>query len=151
MGNSPHGLVFYGFALVDEDGEPVNPWANEDDSDDEEGSSVYVDWQERLAIIKGAVKPGHTSYDAPEWKAFHDKQNGVEGASPVDVVLAGYGECLIDCIVIKESYVRADWGEVLPIKTLEALPEWDEQIREWCKTLGIEYRQPGWFVAALYF
>lgn len=150
MGSEPHGLVFYGFPLVDEDGEPVNPWASEDD-EEEEGDDPYCDWGERLAIARGAAKPEHKDYNSSDWGTFFKKKAEAKEASPINVALAGYGECLIDCIVIKESYVRAEWGEVLPLKTLETKPEWDGQLREWCETLGIEYRQPGWFVAALYF
>lgn len=149
MGTDPHGLVFYGFPLVAEDGEPVNPWASEDEDDENEEEldtpSPYTDWEEIYLKAKGLAE---STDDVKTWR---EKRRTTLDAGGVDVVLAGYGECLIDCIVIKESYVRAEWGEVLPLKTLETKPEWDGQLREWCETLGIEYRQPGWFVAALYF
>lgn len=148
MGTYPYGLVFYGFALVDENGQAIEPWESEDV---DEEVSLYTDWQERLTEKKGNAMPKHKEWSAPEWGAFWEKQRAVEEASPVKVALAGYSENLINCIVVKESYVRVEWADILPITNLEIKPEWDKQLQEWCNLLGVEYRQPGWHVACLYF
>lgn len=154
MGTDPHGLVFYGFALVDEDGSAIQPWQDGESEDNEEEDSVslYCDWEEVYIEKKGGIsKPVTYDYHAPEWEEWRAKREFLLKSGNVDVVLAGYSENLINCIVIKESYVRAEWDKILPLKILEAKPEWDKQIQEWCKLLDIEYHQPSWHVAALYF
>lgn len=134
MSTDASGLVFYGFPLVDEDGEAAEPWKPTG------GGLVFSRWEQRYLKAKGAfdgITPGQ--YEA------------MTGSCPVDVHLAGYSGNLISCVVIRESFVEAEWAEVKPLKTLETKPEWDSQLREWCELLDVPYLQPGWFVASLYF
>lgn len=148
MGTDPHGLVFYGFALVDEEGQAIEPWQDED-----EDVSLYCDWEKSWIKKHGGLppKPSNLDYQSQEWNDWRATYRAMMDACSVKVALAGYGENLINCIVIKESYVRAEWTEILPIKSLETKAEWDKQLQEWCNLLGVEYRQPGWHVACLYF
>lgn len=149
MGTDPHGLVFYGFALVDEDGyaiEPEGAWRQG------EHDSLYVDWEEfYIQTTGGLEEPVDDDYHSPEWAEYRAKREALLKAGGVSVELAGYDENLIKVICIKETWTRAEWAEVLPIKSLEVHPEWARQLRAWCEVMGILWQEPGWYVAALYF
>jgi hypothetical protein len=139
MGTTPEGKVFYGFALVDEDGEPL-------------GDIVPSNWEETYIKEQGGLpRPEENNYRSPEWDEWRAKRHAMIAACPVDTELIGYDDYLATCVVIRESFAKAEWGEVVPLKTLETKAEWEQQLRDWCNMLGVPYRQPGWYVASLYF
>lgn len=152
MSTDASGQVFYGFALIDR--EAIEPWENETEDDEEEVESPYTDWENRYIKAKGGLgydTPPSEDYRGKDWEEYRRRYKAMMDACPVDVQLAGYDDALITCILIKETFVRAYWADVKPLKTLETKPEWDQQLREWCELLDVPYLQPGWFVASLYF
>jgi hypothetical protein len=144
MSTEPEGKVFYGLALVDEHGdgvEPEGPW-----------DSLRYDWEKFYIERKGGLpEPGGTSCRTPEWDKWRADRRALLEAGGVDVEMAGYEDNLISLIVIRESYIRAEWSEIKPLKSLEAKPEWDQKLHDWCELMGVEWREPGWYVASLYF
>lgn len=148
MGGDPRGMVFYGFALIDEKGKPVEPWGAAG------GSATFLGWEERYLKAKGGAEydvPANANYLGRDWENWRQESGALIDACSVDVQLAGYDGNLVSCVVIKKTFVEAYWAEIKPLKTLETKPEWDSQLREWCELLGVPYLKPGWFVASLYF
>jgi hypothetical protein len=146
MGTNPYGKVFYGFALVDEDGEaiePEGPWEQND---------LYSGWEEFYIEKQGGLpRPDSQDYRGPEWSEWRAKRKALMDSCPADVVLVGSEYNLISCIVIRDSYAQAEWSEIKPLKATGTKPDWDQQLRDWCELMGIEWREPGWYVASLYF
>lgn len=162
MGVDPSGRVFWGFPMNDSDGEPVKwPWEPQESDEyeepeyDEDGWMIEdehdsPDWEEVFATKKGLNKPDPETATEEEKSAYWRALNELEKSSPVTVELAGSDYSMINCVVIKESFVSVEWSEIQPFSP-EVKPEWEQQLRDWCDLMGVPYRQPGWHVASLYF
>lgn len=140
MGCDPQAILYYGFPI----GEP--------------GEELEFDvWDVEKAWIEKMAPPqpeSDGSYQSPEWDAWREKNREWE-ASPENVAIWFSG-----CDSYQGHYVHADalkksvtWTDCLPISPEDIPPshEHDAQIKAFCEFAGIEYKQPGWHLAALYF
>lgn len=139
MSTDAKALIYYGFPLED--------W------DDPE--FLYHELNETWEKQRRPTEPeDKSSYRTPEWDEWRTEMREWE-ASPENVKIDWSG-CEND-----ESYyvhaegleVSVEWGEQKPLAEVDLLsqPEADKFIREFCEKTGIEYKQPGWHLASLYF
>lgn len=171
MGTSTNAVLFYGYAWEDE---KSNPWDDED-MDDEERDNAG--WEERYAFRMG-VKPPSRPYperEVPrtrengwdstpkdytpeeqgiidEYCAFWKKQRELAAESPVEVGSHCSCECPMPYVCIRASEVTAHRGDAIEIKSLEAKPEWDAQLKDFCKLMGIKVgnKKPRWWLVSMW-
>lgn len=126
MGISSDGILFFGFDI----GEEV-PWIEDDCEDYEDwilwklGCNEDADFDERGSFFKEAgCRIGlHCSYDYPMYYVY-----------------------LID----KNIYSSRGYPERITDEFLTVDPEDIEKLKTFCKTLGIEWQEPCWFLASMY-
>ena len=126
-------------AMRDEDGNWTEP---DDDAPDED---------ERYFTAKtGKVCPSYEN-DKDAWtKWLHEKIDFMKDHL-IDIIHSGSDYELAYNIVIKESVLSSEWGEIVVVKSLEIKPEWIAAIRDYCETMGVPYQEPVWFLTSLYF
>lgn len=144
MGSSLTGILYYGFPipglrelLINElkDYDDLNnqwrcqhePVVPEDKGDYR--TPEWDEWREKLVAYKGS--PDHIEIDC----------SGTEGSDDPHYVHAIALVIYSDC---EESVPLSDYD-------LGPHPEHDAAIKRFCEMFGIEYRQPGWHLTALYF
>lgn len=166
MGMSPSAELFYGFCLTEEetteelreeewctnalydDFEPENPRP-----DGEPGNYFHLDY--RSDEYKELRAKNRQWYDENcEAIQAHDEEKrehyrkktfgcstgwyGVDGWSPMTVY-------------IDKSMIRADWeSSKISDGSLTVWSGWDEQLKQFCELIGIEYQEPGWCLTASY-
>jgi hypothetical protein len=139
MGNRAHGIVFWGFPHTNEKGKALPlPWEREDDDEGIEPQDFY-------AKQNGVVYD--TSSDLFDMEAYRN----LISSCPVIIERAGSDSELISLVAIKDSYVEVQGSQVTAFHPVSPIwDSWDEKLRSYCETVGIEWRVPGWHVATLY-
>ena len=129
MGISSDGIFFYGMCWNDED----KPWK---EPTDEELSAMKK--------IKSYV-------DENDWETLYQVRSGIKvEKSPVELDIHCSFEYSMPLLAVKETLVSASRGCPEKVKTVLVKPEWDDQLRDFCKIMGIKWQQPAWWVTSLY-
>ena len=109
------------------------------------------DAEDRYFIAKsGKVCPDFET-DRPGWDKWHEDKRDFMKDHPIDVMLSGSDYELRYNIVIKDTALSSEWGEIKPIKSLEIKPEWIDALKDYCETMSVPYQEPVWFLTSLYF
>ena len=127
MGYSLTSYVFYGIPLAETD--------EESDVFDEDILDTVGEWP----YDSSDINSGNYIENANERK----KEYGI------DTLVIGVMDWTYYAVAVKESITRSDYSEA-EFTPQEAKPEWNEKLKAWCEELGVEYRQPKWYVAAAY-
>jgi hypothetical protein len=124
MGISSDGIFFYGMIWRDED----NPWKEPT--------------PEELTKAK---------YGEPDWEELYEMRSKKKlSECPVELSIHCSFECGMPYLAVKETLVRASRGHPELVKVLTVKPEWEGQLKEFCEIMGIEWRDPSWWVTSLY-
>jgi len=125
MGISSDGIFFYGLMWKDKD-DP--PW-----------KSPTPDELE------------NSKYGEPDWEELYEVRSGNKTEhSPVELDIHCSFDCSMHYLAVKRSLVRAYRGGPKQVKVLEASPEWEGQLKKFCETMGIKWREPSWWLTSLY-
>lgn len=141
MSTDSTGKVAYGIPSTDDYN--IREKLESDDGD--------FDWENAYYEKKSGLAYPNFDTQREEWNKWIADKRSFLNQCPVDLMLSGSDYELAENIVIKSTRLSAAWGEIVPIKSLETKPEWDEAIKDFCETMGLEYRQPIWFLTSLYF
>lgn len=129
MSVSTNGILFYGFPVDDEsaDHERIHDATREDD---------YEDWVAKLYGWDGA---------SPRYAFEWEKQN----PSPVTVGLHCSDGFTMYYVAIEQSEVVAHRGYPELVERLEAQPDWNDKLDDFCKRAGLtKPERYGWYVAS---
>jgi len=124
MGISSTGLFFYGLLWKDEE----KPWKQPTPSELEKAKYGEPDWEELFEM-----RSGTSAKDSPVISHIH---------------------CSFDfsmhLVAIRETFVKAYRGDPQQATILSVKPEWEPQLRRFCEIMGIQWRDPAWWVTSLY-
>jgi hypothetical protein len=139
MSADPEAIIYYGFPL--------------EDYEDEEYS--YHDRNDEWEQLKRPEQPADKgNYRTPEWDAWREKM-AIWSKSPENIEIEWSGGENCEAYYIHASGLKhsVEWNEQKPLAgiSFESQPEADEQLRQFCEKFGIEWKQPGWHLAARYF
>lgn len=149
MGQSTDAILFYGYCW---DEESLYPW---DDEEEEE-------WEERLATRLGAPTEPSAAYPSDNdtspdagvlrkafsavWDARREKRDSI------NVAMSSHcsGECSMPFIHVKDGFTKAWRGYPKEVPPLTIKPEWDGQLDEFCRLMGITPPQdkPRWWLVS---
>ena len=128
MGMTCEGVLFWGF--------PVDPNYAEEHDDPEEDFMAsrgmkYEDFPDTPEYLK-------------KKKEFIGKLNVAAGIV--------WGCCREPSIYvyIESSRKVAEWGEMVPVDSLEVGEAWEKNLKEFCDGAGIPWETPRWFVTSYY-
>ena len=88
-------------------------------------------------------------------KKFFKKTKKQFKESDIDYTLHGNShdndeECITFFIFVKESSYETDTysnpAEIKPTELISPQTHWDEMLKNFCDTLKIKYKKPGWFL-----
>ena len=134
MGRDVHGKLFWGFPVDSED------VTRGDDT-------LFLSEGAYYLPAKGIPEPQSKDYTSPEWDAWRKQCETVPGV----VRLYGYGDEVKHFVAVKESYFDSEWGEMTKLPDLAVKDHWEATLRDFCETLNIPWREPGWHLTSLYF
>jgi hypothetical protein len=138
MGVSTDAILFYGYSWTEE---TDLPWTiGRDPVDNEE-----EDWEKRLAAALGCPRPPADA-DAATRTAYWDKQRKLVTAAACEVGRHCSNSCPMPYVAVTASCLAAWRGRPKTILSLEIDPAWNDQLKEFCRLLGIsiEGKQPSW-------
>jgi hypothetical protein len=142
MSTRPYGIVFWGFPMIDEAGEPVPlPW--------EEDDEVYAD-AEGVYLEKHDFPAEPTAEVGPALDRWRQDRKALLDGCPITVEIAGRDGAVVSLVALKESFFEVSpYQEIVQEFDATVSPEWSSQLYDWCVLMRVEYREPGWHVAAL--
>lgn len=149
MGRSTNAILFYGYCWDDEN---RYPW---DDG-------VEEDWEDRLATRLGASPEPSAEYPhdqdkSPEAEQVRKEYSAVWAArrtkvGSVNVAMSSHcsGECPMPFIHVKDGILTALRGYPEQVTSLAIKPEWDAQLGDFCRLMGITPPQdkPRWWLVS---
>ncbi len=157
----------------DEDEADESEDVDDDESEDSDDSDRdESDWEVRYARLSGLLPPdepfpegvrqrgggggwGTPKYTPEEqaivdkYSAFWDKKRELIERSGVEIDSHCSGDCPIPLIAITASITTAHRGDAVEIKSLDVGPKWDEQLKAFCKLMGIKTKgKPRWWLVS---
>lgn len=169
MGTSTDAILFYGYVWEDETSRPWTIGKEYDEDSDESQDEEDDSWEERYANAMGLKRPeakfpdgvynvktgqyDHPTEDQPlldEYSAYWKAKYELAAASPVMVDTHCSCECPMPLVAIRESYTCSSRGDATEITSLKKKPEWNKQLKTFCKVMGIDVKgkKPGWFLVS---
>ena len=152
MGVSTNAVIFYGI-LIDEDGcecqfndvEDINEhyakkigWVSDDGGLFTDGNYTLFDNQ---ADEKKARKI---------WEKNRDELHKITGDCDVELAYHCSGEYPMHYVGVKESetFARRGYPVQLDEETLNIEPDWADKLKDYCKIMDIEYKEPSWHLVS---
>ena len=136
MGADPEATIYYGFPIDD-------PEFDYHDANDE--------WE---AARRPAEPTDKSDYRSPAWDKWRTKLREWKSTPElVKVAWSGADECEKYYVHAPALQLTVEWDEQKPLAGVDfnRQVEADNFIEAFCRQLGIEYKQPGWHLAARYF
>lgn len=119
---------------------------------DTEYDSYHDDPDTWLSKHQGLIEPeGSYESDKEAWSAYWKLRN----LTPLCIEYSGdsmRGDNT-DYLAIRDASIRGDWCEEtkIPVGHIKSPPpEWDTLFREFCKTAGVPFQQPDWYLIVRY-
>ena len=155
MGVSTDGILYFGFDFYDADDAPEDHW-----------NPGEEDWEERYAEAHGCVDDSglfneHGEYafakDSPEFLAarakrdkYYDKKRAILNACPCKIDDHCSNEYPIYFVTLKAKSAKAWRGKHVEItpELLTVTENEVNQLKEFCKDMGIEWQEPKWYLAS---
>jgi len=141
MGIDISAQIFYGFTY--DEYIDLADLVNDTDFKDQE-------WEVYYALKKGVAKPTEPFEQNKEaYSKYWDEKRKLTSASPVAIGFHGSAyddEYMFPYIHVKDSVSEADLGEAKELNNFETKPEWNDQIKDFCSVMGIEYKEPKWYL-----
>lgn len=110
-------------------------------------------WDLSQARLQAAVpKPEGVDQQSPEWEAWKQRRSAWEIGQP-GLLRRGYADVAPGPLIyMRASDHSVKWDQVLTIEPgmLKVDPDWEPVLWEYCETLGLPWKQPGWFLSAYY-
>jgi hypothetical protein len=136
MGVSTDAILFYGYVW---DEETSAPWTIGKDGDGEYSDEDDEDWEKRYARLNGVA----TDYAS---------RRQIVEECPVKVDTHCHSDAPMPFVCIKSSYIcnsRGDMTRLNP-EQFEVEEEWDDQLKKFCKLMGIPIpaEGPGWYMVS---
>lgn len=143
MGIDISANVFYGFTYD----EAIDLADLVDDVDFKDN-----EWEDYYAFKKGVMKPTAPFEQNRElYTQYWNERRKLTSECPVAIDWHGSAydeEYFYPYIHIKNTGGHADLGEATELKSLDIKPEWNDQIKEFCSVMGIEYKEPKWYLVS---
>lgn len=141
MGNSSDGILFFGYEVKRNDNDEYPKCISKDYANDD-----YLDPEEYYAIQMG-VKPEYDNY----W----EKKRPIIEKCPCEIMNLCYWDAGEHGVAIKETILKAYWGEPKPIDLNlinKDKTEWIEQIIEYSNIMNIPYdiNDIKWYLSSMY-
>lgn len=148
MGMSPDAMVFYGIAYTDEDELPEDisdkAYEYEQAEEDKACPQPYPEYDRKRADPN--VDPEYAKV-WEKWRSVLDK--GKRGRC--EFRDRGHCDYSMPFVYVTASFLKVEWTEVAEVDTGEdGGGKWNEQLKDYCKVLGLPFRQPKWLLAAYY-
>lgn len=146
MGMSTDAILCYGFSVGEEEETPE--WLEPFDGD----------FDDFLASIEGLTPPykdydqkrfrEDSSYHA-EWSLYWEKKNALEKVFGIQLVRHCCCDAPMYILAIGDSVRTASRGYPEEIgQSIEALKEWRETLKLFCKKAGIEFQEPQYLLCS---
>lgn len=132
MSISSDGILFYGFLIDEDKQEELERLFDYDETGIEEPEEYYA----MKVLNKGKV-----SYE--EYSELDKKE-------PCEIGMHCSYDYPMYYVGIKESELRAWRGYPKKIESFDINKKWNQQIKDFCKIMGIEYQEPDWYLASMY-
>jgi hypothetical protein len=135
MGKSTDAILFYGFPLDEDCGE--YSWVKYDDKYDPANLPGGVDEDDWLALYNHRTEKSYSEKDLPVTIGHHCSD-----------------ECTMHYLAIQASERTANRGypAMLEVSTIARMmqknSEWNQQLREFCEVMEIEYQEPNWYICS---
>ena len=145
MGMNAEGMLFWGFPIVDEYGDPIEGLAWVDDD---------MDWAEHYATQSGLSKP-QADYDrnnpeiVQQYQAYWEQERELTDALSVTIQSYGY-EWTAQAVCIQASITKAEWSETKPIASLQVGETWKSDLLAFCEVMAIPWQEPKWYLTSRY-
>lgn len=137
MGMSIYSYLYYGFSICGEDIGYDLPWL---DDEDEES---YPPEFENYYLKKLGYNPNNM-----DWK---EKKPIIE-KSKVQILDTGHCEYSTYYLIITDSLQSSAWDSspVAINKLVWNTLFWNDKLKQFCKTVGMEYKKPEWLLGSYY-
>lgn len=145
MGMSLTAKLYYGFPLVEGDGE--------NDTHDQEREDFLNDdesWETKEVEGHSVFKPQHQDYKSEDWKLYWKQSNKIVSALPCVIEWVGHTNYGYPVLAIRAVVLRKHSRDDTAITIPAIDPAWDGQLREWCEKYGFTYGTPSWQLAPRY-
>lgn len=141
MGVRPYGIVFWGFPMTDDNGDPVPlPWQEDEDSI-ADADDIYL---EKRGF------PPEPEEKGPALDHWRQARKALLDECPVTVESAGHDGSVVSLVALKDSFFEVSpYQEIVQEFDATVAPHWLPQLYDWCAEMRVEWREPGWHVAAL--
>lgn len=141
MSSDPSAIIYYGFPI--------------DCPDEGSGGKCYHDMNSEWKTHAGPQEPlDKSNFRTPDWDAWRDNVREYEKTNR-HVTIAWSGASDSESYYVSAEGIKheVEWDEQKPLTGVDLgpQPEADRHIKEFCEMFGIEFKQPGWHLAALYF
>lgn len=144
MGMSLSAKLYYGFPLVEGDGE------DETHSQEKEDFLNDESWVKGEAEEQSVFEPQHQDYKSEDWKVYWRRRNEIFQNLPCVIEWIGHTEYGYPALAIRTSVLvkhsRDDTSVTIPAID----PVWDGQLRAWCEKYGFKVGTPSWQLAPRY-
>lgn len=141
MGYSLDAYFFYGL--------PLEQTYRESDNYDEDLDELQSTWFD-IELESVHPAPPHRDYTHPDWKNYWEWRKEYTESYPLENVTLGHTDWTYGAIAVRSTIQRTVEHYSARITLPRFDPVWDEQIKEWCEKYGFEYKEPGWYISALY-
>jgi len=137
VSTNPEALLYYGFPIGEEMPDGID----------------YFDASQKWEEAHRPKEPDDRSdYRTPEWDEWRARlQEWKKSPEYVEVGWSGAENCECYYVHAYGLLISVEWGEQIEVNLASPGPEWDEQIRRFCESCGLEFNQPKWYLAARYF
>lgn len=144
MGMRPSADLIYGLVPA-----PGDDWSQ---PEPDAPHSIYegTDFDESVLFVYGISKPDYDQ--VPAGSSYYTELRRAMDAAPITVGTWGGADSEGLFLGVRASHTNADWdsAQVIESETLVVLPEWNDQVREFCRLTGIPYREPRWHLLCSY-
>lgn len=139
MSSSPEAILYYGFPLPDYE---YSDYSYHDINDA---------WEEKF---RPKEPNDQSDYSTPEWDKWRESYKAWQAsADNIKLAWSGAEDCEAYYVHAEGLKKYVDWGNQIEItpESLLVSEDFVQKLREFCEHNGIEWRQPGWHLAARYF
>lgn len=154
----------------EEDEEDEDGYEDDDDCEDEDEED---DWEKRYCALRGLSEPKEQYPDkgidpktgqyrkdyTPEeqrivdsYSKYFDAKHKMINREPCKIDSHCSCDCPMPYVAIKKSETVSYRGSMNEIKSLDVNPEWDLQLKEFCRTMGIKVgnKKPKWWLVSMW-
>ncbi|HAR37541.1 MAG TPA: hypothetical protein DCS09_02580 [Porphyromonadaceae bacterium] len=136
MGADPEAIIYYGFPI---------------DKPEFDYFEASEEWKDKR---KPKEPEDKGEYRTPEWDEWRSKLREWETTvENIEITWGGAEDCEQFYIHAPALRLSVEWGEQKPLEEVDFSKRNDADtfIELFCKQFGLEYKQPGWHLAARYF